>query len=49
MAYIPFLAGQHLHAAHMAHAIVSQEDICPHLGCDANALDQWTGSLSSLP
>jgi len=40
MAYVPFLAGQHLHATHMAHTIVPQEDVGPHLRCDANALHQ---------
>jgi hypothetical protein len=40
MAYIPFLAGQHLHAAQMALAIMSHENVCPHLGCYANALHQ---------
>jgi hypothetical protein len=49
MAYVPFLAGQHFHAAQMAHAIMPQKDIGPHLGCDADTLDQWTDSSSSFP
>jgi hypothetical protein len=40
MAYIPFLAGQYLHATHMARAIMPQENIGPHFGCYANALHQ---------
>jgi hypothetical protein len=46
MAYVPFLAGQHFHAAQMALAIMPQEDICPHFCCNANTLHQWIDSSS---
>jgi hypothetical protein len=49
MAYVPFLAGQHLHAAQMALAIMPHKNVCSHFGCDADTLDQWTDSSSFFP